>query len=98
MRTSSNHRPKEYRDCYLGSWVVARDGEEGEYFFEGTGGQITSHTVLSEAIGICLRWWPAESEGTGQTQVGAMANLLAPYFFPEGTQGKFTVEALNLVR
>ena len=86
------------RKLWMGSWVVARDGEEGEYFYEGPGGQVTSHAVPPDAIGIRLRWWPAESEGTSQTPVGAMANLLAPYFFPEGTQGKFTVEALSLVR
>lgn len=86
------------RKRWMGSWVVARDGEEGEYFFEGPGGQVTSHAVPPDAIGICLRWWPPESEGFGQTQVGAMANLLAPYFFPEEASSKCAVEALSLVR
>jgi hypothetical protein len=86
------------RKRWMGSWIVSRDGEEGEYFFDGTGGQVTSHTVPPEAIGICLRWWPSENEGIGQTQVGAMANLVAPYFFPEGTQGKCSVAALSLLR
>jgi hypothetical protein len=86
------------RKRWMGSWVVARDGEEGEYFYDGPGGQVTTHAVPPEAIGICLRWWPSENEGIGQTQVGAMANLVAPYFFPEGTQGTFTVKALKLVR
>ncbi|MGE0821855.1 MAG: hypothetical protein AB7G75_29250 [Candidatus Binatia bacterium] len=86
------------RKRWMASWVVARDGEEGEYFFEGPGGERTTHIVPPEAIGICLRWWPAESEGIGQTQVGAMANLLEPYFFPEGSQGSLTITALNLVR
>jgi hypothetical protein len=86
------------RKRWMGSWVVARDGEEDEYFYEGTGGQTTTHPVPPEAIGIRLRWWPSENEGIGQTQVGAMANLVAPYFFPEGAQGTLSVNALSLVR
>lgn len=86
------------RKRWMGSWVVAVDGEEGEYFYEGPGGQVSTHPVPSEAIGICLRWWPSENEGIGQTQVGAMANLLEPYFFPEDAPGTLTVSALSLVR
>lgn len=93
----TDKRPQD-RKHWMGSWVVARDGEESEYFYEGPGGQVTTHPVPPEAIGICLRWWPSENEGIGQTQVGAMANLVAPYFFPEGTQGPLTVAALSLVR
>jgi hypothetical protein len=86
------------RKRWMGSWVVSRDGEEGEYFYDGPGGQVTSHVVPSDAVGICLRWWPSENEGIGQTQVGAMANLIEPYFFPTDTRGTLTVEALRLLR
>ncbi|NOT56718.1 MAG: hypothetical protein HOP18_19135 [Deltaproteobacteria bacterium] len=86
------------RKRWMGSWVVSRDGEEGEYFHEDTGGQITTHAVPSDAIGMRLRWWPSENEGIGQTQVGAMANMLDPYFFPEDATGTITVKALDLVR
>ena len=86
------------RKQWMGSWVVAHDGEEGNYFYEGPGGQVTTHAVPPEAIGIRLRWWPSENEGIGQTQVGAMANLVEPYFFPEEAQGTFTVAALSLLR
>jgi hypothetical protein len=86
------------RKRWMGSWVVSRDGEEGDYFYEGAGGQATTHPVPPEAIGIRLRWWPPENEGIGQTQVGAMANLVDLYFFPEGAQGTLTVVAPSLVR
>lgn len=86
------------RKRWMGSWVVARDGEEGEYFYEGPGGQVTTHPVPPEAIGICLRWWPSENEGIGQTPVGAMANLVEPYFFPEGAEQTLAVNALSLLR
>jgi hypothetical protein len=92
------HKAPQDRKQWMGSWVVARDGEEGDYFYEGPGGQVTTHTVPPEAIGICLRWGPSENEGIGQTQVGAMANLVEPYFFPEGAQGTLAVAALSLVR
>ncbi|MBI3246421.1 MAG: hypothetical protein HYZ50_07935 [Deltaproteobacteria bacterium] len=92
------HKALRDRKQWMGSWVVARDGEEGEYFYEGPGGQVTTHPVPPEAIGLCLRWWPSENEGIGQTQVGAMANLVETYFFPEGTQGTLTIAALSLVR
>jgi hypothetical protein len=45
-----------------------------------------------------LRWWPSENEGIGQTQVGAMANLVEAYFFPEGAEGTLKIAALDLVR
>lgn len=86
------------RKHWMGSWVVAHDGEEGEYFYEGVGGQATTHPVPPEAIGIRLRWWPSENEGIGQTQVGAMANLVDPHFFPEGSDEEITVAALRLLR
>jgi len=86
------------RKRWMGSWVVACDGEEGEYFYEGPGGQATTHPVPPEAMGIRLRWWPSENEGIGQTQVGAMANLVNLYFFPEGSEGQLTVAALHLLR
>jgi hypothetical protein len=86
------------RKRWMGSWVVSRDGEEGEYFYESEGGQITTHTPPPDAIGLRLRWWPSENEGIGQTQVGAMANLVEIYFFPEGTARTIKVAALDLVR
>ena len=86
------------RKRWMGSWVVASDGEEGDYFYEGPGGQVTTHTVPPEAIGIRLRWWPSENEGIGQTQVGAMANLVEPYFFSAEAPGALAVAALSLVR
>ena len=92
------HKTPGDRKRWMGSWVVSRDGEEGEYFYEGVGGQTTTHAVPPDAIGIRLRWWPSENEGIGQTQVGAMANLLEPYFFPEEAQETIAVKALDLVR
>lgn len=86
------------RKRWMGSWVVSADGEEGEYFYEGAGGQVATYPVPAEAIGIRLRWWPAENEGIGQTQVGAMANLIEPYFFPDEAQGTLTVAVLSLLR
>jgi hypothetical protein len=86
------------RKRWMGSWVVSRDGEEGAYFYESAGGQTTTHAVPPGAIGIRLRWWPSENEGIGQTQVGAMANLVEVYFFPEGAEGPLRIAALDLVR
>lgn len=86
------------RKRWMASWIVARDGEEGDYFYEGPGGQTTTHVVPPEAIGVRLRWWPSENAGIGQTQVGAMANLVAPYFFPERAPGTLSITALSLVR
>ena len=92
------HKAPGDRKRWMGSWVVSRDGEEGEYFYEDVGGQVTTHAVPPDAIGICLRWWPSENEGVGQTPVGAMANLLKPYFFPEGAEEMITVKASGLMR
>jgi len=39
-----------------------------------------------------------ENEGIGQTQVGAMANLVAPHFFPEGAEDTVNVSAPALLR
>jgi hypothetical protein len=86
------------RKQWMGSWVVSRDGEEGEYFHESVGGQTTTHTPPADAIGIRLRWWPSENEGIGQTQVGAMANLVDIYFFPDGAKGTLKIAALDLLR
>ena len=92
------HKAPGDRKRWMGSWVVARDGEEGEYFYEGPGGQVTTHAVPPGVVGVCLRWWPAENEGIGQTQVGAMANLVTPHFFPEGAEDTVNVSALALLR
>lgn len=86
------------RRRWMGSWVVSPDGEEGEYFYEGTGGQTTTHAVPPDALGFRLRWWPSENEGIGQTQVGAMATLAEVYFFPEGAAGTLKIAALELAR
>ena len=72
--------------------------KEGDYFYEGPGGQVTTHAVPPGVVGVCLRWWPAENEGIGQTQVGAMANLVAPHFFPEGAEDTVNVSAPALLR
>jgi len=42
------------RKRWLGAWLVSRDGEEGDYFYDGPSGQETSHAVPPEAIGFRL--------------------------------------------
>lgn len=50
--------PESERRAWLPSWVVAEDGEEGDFLYDGPGGTTTTHEVPEEAIGIRFRWAP----------------------------------------
>src|SRR5688572_20156591 len=52
----------EQRKKWLGAWLVSRDGEEGEYFYDGPGGGQTTHDIPVEVVGLRLRWWPPDNQ------------------------------------
>ena len=88
----------EERKRWLGSWLVSRDGEEGDYFYDGPGGQETMHTVPPNAVGFRLRWWPSSNTVELNLEIGPIATLAEDYFFPQGPERATKVAALDLVR
>lgn len=86
------------RKRWLGAWLVSRDGEEGEYFYDDVGGQVTTHTVPPEAVGLRLRWWPSDNTVELNLEFGPLATVAEDYFFPEGPERTIRVAALDLVR
>lgn len=48
------------RMLWYGSWLVARDGGEGEGFYSGRGGERQRYAVPAGAIGLRIRRWPNE--------------------------------------
>lgn len=88
----------EARKRWLGSWLVSRDGEEGDYFYDGPGGTETTHDVPPEAIGLRLRWWPPSSQVDLNLEFGPLPTLGEDYFFSSGTEQIAKVAALDLLR
>ncbi|MGE0684412.1 MAG: hypothetical protein AB7P69_26340 [Candidatus Binatia bacterium] len=87
----------EQRKIWLGAWLVSRDGEEGEYFYDGPGGVETTHDVPAEAVGFRLRWWPP-ADAPANLAIGPIATLAEDYFLPEGPEQRLSVKAMSLVR
>jgi len=84
------------RKRWLGAWLVSRDGEEGDYFYDGPGGQESSHAVPPEAIGFRLRWYPGENEVVVNLELGPMASVVDDYFFGDPAGPILAVAALDL--
>ena len=40
------------RRKWLGAWLVDRQGMEGDFFYDGTGGEVTTHEIPDAAVGI----------------------------------------------
>jgi len=85
------------RKRWLGSWLVSRDGEEGENFYDGPGGVETIHDIPPEAIGFRLRWWPPDIQVDLNLEFGPLPTLTEDYFFL-GAEQVITVSAMDLVR
>lgn len=45
---------------WLGSWLIAGDGVEGDWFYSGHGGERTDHDIPQHATGIRVRKWTSE--------------------------------------
>src|SRR5215510_8213234 len=88
----------EKRKKWLGAWLVSRDGEEGEYFYDGLGGIATTHDVPTDALGLRLRWWPPSDQVDLNLEFGPLATVADDYFFPDSANDLVTVTAMNLVR
>ena len=91
-------KPHDQRKRWLGSWLVSREGEEGEYFYDGPGGTTTTHDIPVEAIGLRLRWWPPDSQVDLNLEFGPLPTLAEDYFFSSGSGQAVTVAAMGLVR
>ena len=85
------------RKRWLGAWLVSEDGEEGEYFYDGPGGQRTTHSVPPEAIGFRLRWYPGESEVVVNLELGPMASVVDDYIFDRWAGPELAISALDLL-
>ena len=86
------------RKRWMGSWLVSREGEEGEYFHDAPGGQETQHEVPAEAIGVRLRWWPNEDTVAMNLEFGPMIQVTDDYFFDDRADQSVTVTAHDLIR
>lgn len=87
----------EERKKWLGAWLVSREGEEGDYFYDGPGGTTTTHDIPADALGLRLRWWPSANTPANLV-IGPIATLTEDYFFPEPSGPEVTLNALSLVR
>ncbi len=85
-------------DYFRRHWLVSRDGEEGDYFYDGPGGAKTTHEVLPEAIGLRLRWWPPSNQVDLNLEFGPLPTLAEDYFFSARSEATLTVAAMDLVR
>jgi hypothetical protein len=88
----------ETRRRWLGSWLVSREGEEGDNFYDGLGGGETAHDVPPDAIGFRLRWWPPESQVDLNLEFGPLPTLAEDYFFSTTPEPTLAVAAMDLVR
>ena len=89
--------PPDDRKHWLGAWVVSQDGEEGDYFYDGPGGQATTHAVPAEAIGFRLRWYPGENDASVNLELGPMVSLVDDYLFASQAGPTLQVAALDLL-
>jgi hypothetical protein len=88
----------EMRKRWLGAWLVSRDGEEGEYFYDGPGGVETKHDIPDGAVGLRLRWWPPDNQVDLNLEFGPLPTVADDFFFPTGTEQIIAVRAMGLVR
>lgn len=88
----------EQRKKWLAAWLVSRDGEEGEYFYDGPGGVETVHDIPTEAVGVRLRWWPPDTQVDLNLEFGPLPTVADDFFFPTGSVQIITVRAMELVR
>ena len=86
------------RKRWMGSWLVSREGEEGEYFYDGPGGQETQHAVPAGALGVRLRWWPSEDTVAMNLEFGPMIQVTDDYFFEDGSEPSVRLRAHELIR
>jgi|RhiMethySRZTD1v2_1073278.scaffolds.fasta_scaffold1072671_2 hypothetical protein len=98
MNWGETDKAPETRKRWLGAWLVSRDGEEGEYFYDGPGGVETTHDLPPEAVGVRLRWWPPENQVDLNLEFGPLPTVTDDFFFPNGTEQIITVKAMELVR
>ena len=98
MNWGEAEKAPEARKRWLGSWLVSRDGEEGDCFYDGPGGVETMRDVPVEAIGLRLRWWPPSNQVDLNLEFGPLPTLAEDYFFSAGSEPILTVTALDLVR
>lgn len=82
---------------WLAAWLVSRDGEEGDFFYDGPGGGQTSHAVPADAVGLRLRWWKAlpPGEQDNEAQRGR-TNASRPYYFDEQAGPELALSALTV--
>lgn len=85
------------RKRWLGAWLLSREGEEGDYFYDGPGGRHTTHRVPAEAIGFRLRWYPSENEVSVNLELGPMASVVDDYFFAEQAGPELTLAVQELL-
>jgi len=88
----------ETRKRWLGSWLVSREGEEGDNFHAGPGGVETTHDIPPEAIGLRLRWWPPDSQVDLNLEFGPLPTLAEDFFFSTVSEQTITVAVMDLVR
>ncbi len=98
MNWGEAEKAPEARKRWLGSWLVSRDGEEGDCFYDGPGGVETMHDVPVEAIGLRLCWWPPSETVELNLEFGPLATLAEDYFFPTRSEQTIIVAAMDLVR
>jgi hypothetical protein len=98
MNWGESEKALDTRKRWLGAWLVSRDGEEGEYFYDGPGGVETSHDIPSEALGLRLRWWPPDNQVDLNLEFGPLPTVAEDFFFPSGAERIITVRAMELVR
>jgi hypothetical protein len=91
-------KAQDKRKRWLGSWLVSRDGEEGENFYEGPGGAETTHDIPAGVIGVRLRWWPPSDQVDLNLEFGPLTTLADDFLFPERTGDIISLAAMNQVR
>jgi hypothetical protein len=79
------------RRSWLAAWLVDREGVEGEFFYDGRGGEVTTHPIPEHAVGFRLRCWPPE---TGSQSAGQRPYATKPFWFD--TYDGATLKALEL--
>lgn len=63
---------------WVGSWLVGRNGEEGDGIYTGRGGERRAYTVPATVTGLRIRRWPNEGlepEYVDVLDLGAMGEL-----------------------
>jgi hypothetical protein len=89
--------PEAQRRRWLGAWILDLDGTEGDFFYDGPGGQPTSHDAPEDAVGIRLRWWPSpDAEDVGHLHNAAprQPTLCKPILFDKRSNLTYDVNVL----